>query len=99
MARTAEKTPSTTLAAAAPAALVAWPKTIDGPLSGPKHQKLVGEGQRALDARRRRSPDPTDALAHRNSPRTGPRSLPSSAWIGFALLYCRHHEKGMLLKP
>ena len=46
----------------------------------PKTPKLVGEGQRALDARRRRSPDPTDALAHRNSPRAGPRSLPSSAW-------------------
>ena len=46
----------------------------------PKTPKLVGEGQRALDARRRWSPDPTDALAHRNSPRAGPRSLPSSAW-------------------
>ena len=34
----------------------------------------------------RRSPDPTDASAQRNSPRAGPRSLPSSAWIGFALL-------------
>ena len=53
----------------------------------PKRPKLVGEGPRALVARRRRSPDPTDTLAHRNSPRAGPRSLPSSAWI--ALLYCR----------
>ena len=86
-------------AAAAPAALVAWPKSIDVPLSGPKRQKLVGEGPRALDARRRQSPDPTDALAHRNSPRAGPRSLPSSAWIGFALLYCRLPEKGTKMKP
>ena len=37
MARTTE-TPSTNLAAAAPAALVAWPKSIDVPLSGPKRQ-------------------------------------------------------------
>jgi len=56
VARTAETT-STTLAAAAPAALVAWPKSIDVPLSSPKRQKLVGEGLRVLDARRRRSPD------------------------------------------
>ena len=47
------------------------------------------------DARRRRSPDHTDALAHRNSPRAGPRSLPSLAWIGFALLYCRIPEKAL----
>ena len=64
-----------------------------------KRQKLVGEGPRALDARRRRSSDPTDALAHRSSPRAGPRSLPSSAWIGFALLYSRLPEKGTKLKP
>ena len=38
MARTAETT-STTLAAAAPAALVAWPESIDVPLSGPKKPK------------------------------------------------------------
>ena len=99
MARTAETT-STTLAAAAPAAhLLPGQKSIDVPLSGPKRQKVVGEGPRALDARRRRSPDPTDALAHRNSPRAGPRSLPSSAWIGFALLYCRLPEKGTKMKP
>ena len=95
VARTAE-TPSTNLAAA----LVT--KTINGPLSGPKRQKPPDssrEGPRALDARRRRSPDPTDTLAHRNSPRAGPRSLPSPAWIGFALLYCRLPEKGTKLKP
>jgi hypothetical protein len=40
VARTAETT-STTLAAAAPAALVAWPESIDVPLSGPKKPKLV----------------------------------------------------------
>jgi hypothetical protein len=43
VARTAETT-STTLAAAAPAALVAWPESIDVPLSGPKKPKLVREG-------------------------------------------------------
>ena len=79
------------------------PRMIDGPLSGPKRQKLVGEGPRAHDSRRRRSPDPTDALAHRDSPcagkrpSAGPRSLPSSAWIGFALPYSRLPEKGTKL--
>ena len=48
---------------------------------------------RALDARRRRSPNPTDALAHRNSPRAGPRSLPSSAWSRVALPYSRLLKK------
>ena len=51
---------------------------------------VLGEGPRgtrALDARHRRSPDPTETLAHRSSPRAGPRPLPSSAWIGFALPY------------
>ena len=43
--RAPQKTPSTTLAAAAPAALVAWPKTIDGPLSGPKHQNSSEKGR------------------------------------------------------
>ena len=43
VARTAETT-STTLVAAAPAALVAWPESIDVPLSGPKKPKLVREG-------------------------------------------------------
>ena len=43
MARTAETT-STTLAAAAPAALVAWPKTIDVPLSGPTRQNSSEKG-------------------------------------------------------
>ena len=65
------------------------PRMIDVPLSTvrPKTPKLVGEGPRSLDARRRRLPDPTDALAHRNSPRAGPRSLPSSAWSRVALPY------------
>ena len=44
---------------------------------------------RARPARRRRSPDPTDTLAHRSSSRAGPRSLPTSAWISFALPYSR----------
>ena len=44
MARTAETT-STTLAADAPAALVAWPKTIDVPLSGPKRQNSPEKGR------------------------------------------------------
>ena len=44
VARTAETT-STTLAAAAPAALVAWPKSIDVPLSGPKRQKSSEKGR------------------------------------------------------
>ena len=44
MARTAETT-STTLAADAPAALVAWPKTIDVPLSGPKRQLSPEKGR------------------------------------------------------
>jgi len=98
VARTAE-TPSTTLAAPAPAALVAWPKSIDVPLSGPKRQKLVEERPRVLDARRRRSPGPTDTLARRNSHRACPRSLPSSAWSRVALPYCRLPEKGTMLKP
>ena len=76
-------------------------KSIDVPLSGPKRQKSSEKGRaRSTDnARRQWSPDPTDALAHRNSPRAGPRSLPSSAWIGFALLYCRLPEKGTKMKP
>jgi hypothetical protein len=44
VARTAETT-STTLAAAAPAALVAWPKTIDVPLSSPKRQNSSKKGR------------------------------------------------------
>jgi hypothetical protein len=44
VARTAE-TPSTTLAAAVSAALVAWPKTIDVPLSGPKRQNSSKKGR------------------------------------------------------
>ena len=44
MARTAETT-STTLAADSPAALVAWPKTIDVPLSGPKRQNSPEKGR------------------------------------------------------
>ena len=44
MARTTE-TPSTNLAAAAPAALVAWPKSIDVPLSGPKRQNSSETGR------------------------------------------------------
>ena len=43
--RAPQFTPSTTLAAAAPAALVAWPKTIDVPLSGPKHQNSSEKGR------------------------------------------------------
>jgi hypothetical protein len=43
VARTAETT-STTLAAAAPAALVAWPNSIDVPLSGPKRQNSSEKG-------------------------------------------------------
>ena len=39
----------------------------------------------------------SDALAHRDSPCAGPRSLPSSAWIGFALPYSRLPEKGTKL--
>ena len=77
-------------------------RMIDVPLSGPKRQKLVGEGPRALDARRRRSPDRRPCrrlLAHWNSPHAGPRSLPTSAWIGFALLYSRLPEKGTKLMP
>ena len=63
-------------------------------------RRRAARAQRTTDnARRRWSPDPTDALAHRNSPRAGPRSLPSSAWIGFALLYCRLPEKGTKMKP
>ena len=61
-----EETPSTTLAAAAPAALVAWPKTIDVPLSGPKRQNSSEKGRacstyarRGAAPPRRRSPDPT----------------------------------------
>jgi hypothetical protein len=98
--RTAE-TPSTTLAAGAAvsAALVAWPKSIDVPLSGPKTPKLVEERPRVLDARRRRSPGPTDTLARRNSHRACPRTLPSSAWSRVALPYCRLPEKGTMLKP
>ena len=44
MARTAETT-STTLAADSPAALVAWPKTIDVPLSGPKRHNSLEKGR------------------------------------------------------
>ena len=44
VARTAETT-STTLAADAPAALVAWPKTIDVPLSGLKRQNSPEKGR------------------------------------------------------
>ena len=44
VARTAE-TPSTTLAAAVSAAFVAWPKSIDVPLSGPKRQNSSKKGR------------------------------------------------------
>ena len=45
-----------------------------------------------------RSPDPTGTSAHRNtSTRACPRSLPSSAWSGVALPYCRLPEKGTKL--
>ena len=68
--RAPQKTPSTTLAAAAPAALVAWPKTIDGPLSGPKCQNSSEKG-RALDGRRAA---PAVARPYR---RLGPSEQPS----------------------
>ena len=49
MARTTE-TPSTMnlVAAVAPAALAAWPKTIDVPLSGPKRQNSSEKGRARL---------------------------------------------------
>ena len=64
VARTAE-TPSTTLAAAVSAAFVAWPKSIDVPLSSPKRQKLVVDGPRAA---------PADARPYRH---LGPSEQPS----------------------
>ena len=36
----------------------------------------------------------SDALAHRDSPCAGPRSLPSSAWSRVAFPYSRLPEKG-----
>ena len=76
------------------------PRMIDdGPLSGPKRQNSSEKAARARHAAPAGSPDPTDALAHRDSPCAGPRSLPSTAWIGFALLYIRLSEKGSKLKP
>jgi hypothetical protein len=69
--RAPQKTPSTTLAAAAPAALVAWPKTIDGPLSGQKHQNSSDGRRRAARARRAA---PAVARPYR---RLGPSEQPS----------------------
>ena len=102
MARTAEKRPRPLLPPLRQPPLLPGRKRFTGPCQA-QNAKNSSEKGRALDARRRRSPDPTHALAHRNSPRAGPRSLPSSAWIGFALLYwiqsCRLPEKGTKLKP
>ena len=39
----------------------------------------------------------SDALAHRDSPCAGPRSLPSSAWSRVAFPYCSLREKGTKL--
>ena len=81
-------------------------RMIDVPLSGPTRQNSSEKGRERTTrgaGGRLRSPDPTmdptDALAHRNSPPAGPRSLPTSAWIGVALLYSRLPEKGTKLKP
>ena len=49
---------------------------------------LVGSGDMLHESRVVPVPG-SDALAHRDSPCAGPRSLPSSAWIGFALPYSR----------
>ena len=99
VARTAETT-STTLAAAAPTAhLLPGQNRLTCPCQAQNAKTRRRRAARALEARRRRSPDPTDALAHRNNPHAGPRSLPTSAWIGFALLYSRLPEKGTKLKP
>ena len=48
-------------------------RMIDGPLSGPKRQKLVGERQRAHDSRHRRSPDVLMARPYRS---LGPSGQP-----------------------
>ena len=69
--------------------LITTPPKLD---NKPPHTPLGGAGGR-------QTADPADALAHRNSPHAGPRSLPTSAWIGFALLYSRLPEKGTKLKP
>ena len=83
-------------AAAAPAALIAWPKSIDVPLSGPKRQNSPEKGRaRARGAapavaRPYRHLDPSEQPSRC---RAGPRPLPSSAWIGFALPYRKGSEK------
>ena len=90
------ETPSTALAAVAPASF-AWPKTIDGPLSGQRRPNS-SEAGRACSRRAALAVDQTllgtSTVAHRNNPCAGPRSLPTSAWIGFASPYRRHPEKG-----
>ena len=79
---------------------------IDGPLSGPKRQKLVGEGPRApalarlaAPARRGRQtlpmPWPTGTALAQAPDRTSRRR--TSAWIGFALPYRRLPEIGTKL--
>jgi len=93
------QTPSTTLAAAVSAAFVAWPKSIDVPLSGPKRQNSSKKG-RACSTRgaggRQALPTPWPvgtAIAHapdRSHRRPG------------AVLRCRTGrlpEKGTMLKP
>ena len=100
VARTTE-TPSTNLAAAAPAALVAWPKSIDVPLSGPKRQTSSEKG---------RARSTHGAGGHQTLP--APRPIVaalahapdrSSAWSRVALPYTgdvlNNAEKGTMLKP
>ena len=89
-------------------------RVIDVPLSGPKRQNSSEKGRarttRGAGGRqtlpgggpymyRRLGPS-----VHRNSPhatltQAPDRTLPTSAWIGFALLYSRLPEKGTKLKP
>ena len=90
-------------------------RVIDVPLSGPKRQNSSEKGRarttRGAGGRQtlpggpyilyRRLDGPS---VHRNSPhatltQAPDRTLPTSAWIGFALLYCRLPEKGTKMKP
>ena len=80
VARTAETT-STTLAAAAPAALVAWPKSIDVPLSGPKRKNSSEKG-RARSTRGARAPAVARSYRHLGPSEQPSRRPPTAPVVG-----------------
>ena len=98
VARTAEST-STILAAAAPSALVAWPKTIDVPLSSPKRQNSSEKGRARSTRSAGGRQSPYRHLGPSEQPSRRPPIAPVVDWSRVALLYCRLPEKGTKLKP